>query len=158
MVKPSGNNFQDFCTLYGSVSISWTWAENALALSIGIIDQNVVQLRDNKELPVSTKRRLKYLRAALVDVIALKPVQQLGDALAHKFPLLAKRRNKLIHGSLWELPEGGFELVRLETVGRVLTRHSERLEKADLVLLNAEVSKLADEAGAFLLGVAAIYP
>lgn len=62
---PSGNEFQDFCTMLGVMTLTWAWAENALAIPIGIIAESVPCVRKDTEVPLSLKRKLRYLRAAL---------------------------------------------------------------------------------------------
>ncbi len=111
-MEPSGNELQDLCTMLGVMTLTWAWAENALATAIGIIDEFVPQVRKNTEIPVSMKRRLRYLRAAFFDIPALKPVKDQGSLLTDRFADLAVRRNDLIHGSTWQLEKGGFEFSR----------------------------------------------
>lgn len=156
--KPSGNALQNFCTMLGLMTLVWAWAENALALAIGIIDGAVTGgVRKNTEIPVSMKRRLRYLRAALIDIPALEPVKDQGRLLADRFADLAVRRNELVHGSTWQLEESGFESLRFAILGRKASAHQKRYEIADAIRLNIEITELADEACLFLLRVSEIF-
>jgi hypothetical protein len=143
--------------MLGLMTLVWAWAENALAIAIGIIDESVSGVRNNTELPVSMKRKLRYLRAALIDIPALEPVKRQGRLLADRFADLAVRRNELVHGSTWQLEKGGFDSLRFAIVGRQQSAHQKRYEIADAVFLNIEITKLANEACAFLLRVTAIF-
>jgi hypothetical protein len=109
MFKPAEADFQNLCTMLGLMTLTWAWAENALALSIGIIDGAVEGVRGHRDIPVSMTRRLKYLRASLTDVPELHSVKDMGRKLADDFSRLNVRRNELVHGSAWQLREGGFE-------------------------------------------------
>jgi len=144
--------------MLGLMTLTWAWAENALALAIGIIDGAAQQVRTNTEIPVSMKRRLRYLRASLIDIPALKPVKEQGSLLADRFAYLAVRRNEIVHGSTWQLEKSGFESLSFAIVSRKQSAQQKRFEIADAVLLNIEITKLADEATAFLLRVSEIFP
>ena len=157
MAEPSGDAFQDMCTMIGLMVISWAWSENALALAIGIIDETVEEMRGHKELPVSLKKRLDYLRTALKDVPALEPIKEEGTALIKLFVELKERRHELIHGSTWQLDQGGFE-AHLSTIkGRKHLIEQKRVEIGDVVLFNIEVDKLGEAALSFLTRIDAIY-
>jgi hypothetical protein len=47
-MEPSGNDFQDLCTVLGVMTLTWAWGENALANAIGIIDESMPQVRTQK--------------------------------------------------------------------------------------------------------------
>jgi len=85
MAKPSGDPFTDMCTMIGVMAITWAWAENWLALSIGIIDDVVPEVKGHAERPVSLKKRLSYMRVVLRDVPALEAVTEDGAALIKRF-------------------------------------------------------------------------
>lgn len=135
--------------MVGVMAITWAWAENWLALSIGVIDGATGSPAGHPEIPISLKKRLSYLRAALRDVPALEPVKQDGAALIKLFVELAPRRHELVHGVLWLMPEGGFESARLAIKGRQHTRHQKRVEIGDVVLFNREIERLAHTAAVF---------
>jgi hypothetical protein len=65
--------------MLGVMTLTWAWGENALANAIGIIDESMPQVRKNTEIPVSLKRKLRYLRAAILDIPALKPIKNQGS-------------------------------------------------------------------------------
>jgi hypothetical protein len=82
MFKPAENDFQNMCTMLRLMTLIWAWAENALAIAIGIIDEAVEEMRGQRDIPVSLKRRVKYLRTALADVPKLESLKQRGNQLA----------------------------------------------------------------------------
>jgi hypothetical protein len=39
MIRRSNNEFQDICTTFGLMTLTWAWAEKSLAMTIGSIPQ-----------------------------------------------------------------------------------------------------------------------
>lgn len=149
MAKPTGDPTADMFTMIGVMVVAWAWAENWLALSIGIIDDALPEIRGHPERPISLKRRLSHLRTALKDVPALEIVKQDGTALIELFVKLSPRRHELVHGSLWLMPHGGFESLHLSVKGREYASQQKRVEIRDVVLFNREVKDLTRQAAAF---------
>jgi hypothetical protein len=158
MFKPTENDLQNVCTMLGLMTLIWAWAENALAISIGIIDGAVKEMRGQRDIPISLKRRVKYLRTALADVPELESLKERGNQLANDFIRLSVLRNELVHGSTWQLEKGGFESLGFAIIGRQQTAKQKRFTIADAVSLNVEITKLANDATAFLLRVSEIFP
>jgi hypothetical protein len=156
--KPAEDDFQNMCTMLGLMTLTWAWAENALALSIGIIDRSIEGVRGHREIPVSMKRRLKYLRTSLADVAELHSVKDIGGKLVEDFSLLNVRRNELVHGSAWQFEKGRFQSLSFTIKVRDYSAKHKRVDIADMVRFNVEVTKLADDATAFLLQVSKIFP
>lgn len=149
MAKPTGDPFADMCTMIGVMMVTWAWAENWLALSIGIIDDAIPEVKGHPERPISLKKRLSYMRVVLREVPALEVVKDNGHALIKRFVELAPRRHQLVHGSLWLMPEGGFKSNRLIVKGREYTSDQKRVEIGDVVRFNQEVKDLAHAARDF---------
>ena len=157
MAKPSGDPFQDMCTMVGLMTITWTWAENALAIAIGTIDGKVPAMRGHSELPISLKNRLSYLRNALADVPALGPIKQDGTALVKLFIELKERRHKLVHDSTWQMPDGSFAAFHFIIKGRQHTGEHKPVEMAQVVIFNREIEGLNLAAHTFLQNVDRIF-
>lgn len=154
MIGRSGNEFQDTCTMLGLMTITWAWAENTLALTIGTIIENVGPIKGHPEAPLSLKRRVACFRAALRNVVALEPLQEQGRTMATRFIELGVRRNNLVHGAAWQLHEGGFQSVGLGVVQGEYTAREHRFNVEDTVILYTKIAKLQDDAAAFLLKIA----
>lgn len=155
--KPSGIPFQDLCTMVGLMTLTWAWAENSLAMTIGVINQHAGPIQGFPEPPLSLKRRLECLKIALRDIAILEPFQEEGRALAVRFKELGARRHKFVHGAAWELDQGGFQSVSIAVRAGQNTVEDHRFDQADTVRLNIEIAKLQDETAAFMLRVAAIF-
>lgn len=156
-IGPTGNEFQDLCTMVGLMTLSWAWAENALAMAIGIANKQAGPIKGHAVAPLSLTRRVDCLKIALRDIPALKPLQDEGRALAVRFIELAMRRNDLVHSAAWQHHEGGFESVGIAVERGDYAVKNHRFNQADAVRLNIEIAKLSDDASAFLLAVAAIW-
>jgi len=144
-MKPSGDPFQDMCTMLGLMTLVWAWAENTLALMIGVIIENAGPIKGYAEAPLSLKRRVACFRSALRDVSALKTLQQEGRTLANRFVQLSRRRNDFIHGAAWQLQERGFQSLRIAVIDGKYAAKDHRFDIGDAVGLNAEITKLQDE-------------
>jgi len=150
-VTPSGNHFQDFCTMLGLMTFTWAWAENTLAMIIGIIIEQTGPIPGHRVAPLSLKGRIACFRIALRDVAALKPLQQEGRVLAERFVKLGARRHEFIHGAAWELGKGSFQGISLGVTAGQYAVKDHRFDIGDAVVLNAEIAKLQDDAVAFML-------
>jgi hypothetical protein len=154
---PSGIPFQDLCTMVGLMTLTWAWAENSLALTIGIINKHAGPIQGFPEPPLSLKKRLECLRVALRDIEVLEPFKEDGRALAARFKELGARRHKFVHGAPWELDQGGFQSVSIAVRAGQNAVENHRFNQADAVRLNVEISKLQDDAAEFLLRVNALF-
>jgi hypothetical protein len=157
MAKPSGDDFQDFCTMLGMMTLTWAWIENALALSIGIIDESGLKPRPDRGLPISLSGKLKYLRAALGSVSPVKPLKDRGVALMDKLSTLANRRNAFVHASIGPIERGnGLESTLFPNDGSHPTRAP--VSMADAIALNIAIDDLVEETIWFLMEIATALP
>ncbi len=92
----TGNDFHDLCTAFGLMTLSWAWAENILASTIGVINRSAGPIKGFPEAPQSLKNKVSCLKIALRDLPALQFVQNDGRVLAERFIELSLRRNKLV--------------------------------------------------------------
>jgi hypothetical protein len=157
MAKPTGDPHSDMFTMIGVMIVTWAWAENWLALSIGIIDDAIPEVRGHPERPISLKKRMSYMRAVLRDIPALEVVKDDGHALIKRFMELSGRRHQFVHGSLWLMPEGGFKSDRLVIKGREYTREEKRVEIGEVVHFVREVKDLAHLARDFNMRLIEIF-
>lgn len=153
----SGNDFQDLCTAVGLMTLSWAWAENILALIIGVINKNAGPIKGHPEAPLSFKNRVSCLKTALRDIPSLQVIRHDGRILAERFIKLSLRRNKFVHGAAWQLHEGGFQSAGLAIHNGDYTIEDHRFNVSDAVSLESEIAKLSDDATAFLLRVCKIF-
>ena len=139
--------------MIGLMTLTWAWAENALALTIGIILENVGEIRGHKEAPLLLKGRISCLRNALKDIPALHGLHERGYAITVRFKQLAPRRNDLTHGAAWQLDQGGFQSMGFAvTAGQYAVKdHSFNVTDAGLLII--EIQSLADDASLFMLSV-----
>jgi hypothetical protein len=117
----SSNDFHDLCTAIGMMTLSWAWAENILAATIGVINRYAGPIKGFPEAPLSLKKKVACLKIALRDISALQCLSNDGRVLAELFKELSLRRNKFIHGACRKLlrkfrliPAGKF----IDVVGR----------------------------------------
>jgi hypothetical protein len=157
MKGPSGDKFQDLCTMFGLMTLTWAWAENILAITVGIINKASGPIKGYPEPPVSLKKRVAYFRVVLRDLDILKPLKEDGRALAMRFIELGARRNKLVHGAAWQIHEGEFQSFGIRVKGGDNVVEDHRFNHADAISLNIEIAELQDNAAAFLLKVAALF-
>jgi hypothetical protein len=66
----SGNDFHDLCTAFGLMTLSWAWAENILASTIGIINRSAGPIKGFPEAPQSLKNKVSCLKIALRPCVA----------------------------------------------------------------------------------------
>jgi hypothetical protein len=157
ITRPSGDPFQDMCTMIGLMTVVWAWAENALALTIGVITENAGPIKGHTEPPLSLSKRIECFKTALRDVVALKPLQQEGRALATRFTQLGRRRHDFIHGAAWQLQEGEFQSISFGVQAGQHSIKDHRFDISDAVSLNAEVTKLQDDIIAFMVKVLGVF-
>ena len=143
--------------MIGLITLSWAWAENVLAATIGLVERHAGPIKGHPEPPLSVKRRVSALRSALRDVPALHLLQEQGHALAVRFTELGRRRNDLVHSAAIQLHEGGVEFTRIAVRRGSYSIEDHRIDESDAVLLESEIAKLSDDATAFMLSVCAIF-
>ena len=143
--------------MVGLMTLNWAWAENALALAIGVIIEQTGPIKGHAEAPLSLSRRVACFKIALRDVVALKSLQQEGGALATRFVQLGRRRHDFIHGSAWQLREGAFQSVSLAVTAGQYTVKNHHFDIGDAVSLNAEITELVDGIASFLTRLVAIF-
>jgi hypothetical protein len=154
---PSGNQFQRLCTMLGLMTLTWAWAENALAMTIGVINKYAGPIKGYPEAPLSLKKRVSCFKVALRDIKALHPLQEEGRALAVRFIELSARRNDLVHGAAWQLKEGSFESIRVGVHAGDYMVKDHSFHISDAIILEAEISELSDAITALMLRVADIF-
>jgi hypothetical protein len=157
MTWQSGNEFQDLCTMFGLTTLTWAWAENVLAMTIGIINKYAGPIKGYPEPPLALKKRVSCLKIALRDITVLHPLQEDGRILAKRFKELSMRRNDLVHSAAWQHHEGGFEAIGLHIQRGDYMIKNHRFNVSDAISLNVEISKLSDDATAFMLRVCKIF-
>jgi len=143
--------------MVGLMVLTWAWAENSLAMTIGVINKNAGPIKGHPEAPLSLKKRVNCFRIALRDIPALKPLQEEGRALAVRFTELGARRNNFIHGAAWQLEQGGFQSMVFAVMGGKYIVKDHRFDEDDAFLFNVEITKLQAEIADFMLRVAAIF-
>lgn len=152
-MRPSGIPFQDMCTLLGLMTVTWAWVENSLAMTIGLIQENVGPIAGHPQSPVSLKKKLECLKVALRDIEALHPFQQEAAVLLKSLKELGARRNDLVHGAAWQDSEAVFQSVSFKVIGGKYTGRDHRFNIRDAYALNVEIGKLSDDMTAFMLKV-----
>lgn len=157
IVRPSGDPFQDMCTMVGLMTLTWAWAETSLAITIGVINEQAGPIKGHTEAPLSLSRRIDCFRAALRDIAVLKDLQQEGRALATRFAELGRRRHDFIHGAAWQLDGSKFEALSLAVKAGNYAIKNHCFDIGDAVGLNAEIAKLQDDTATFMLKVVAIF-
>ena len=159
MTKPSGDPFQDMCTMIGVMTISWAWCENGLAIAIAVIDANRLDgVSGRTSLPISLSKKLDYLKTALREIPALEGVEKDGTLLVQMFSDLKHRRHSIIHGSLWSGRAGSFENLNIKSKGRLVAPDQQPIDIADVIRLNIEIKRLSDVGMTFLRKINVIYP
>ena len=84
-MRSSGNDFQDLCIAFGLMTLSWAWAENILASTIGVINKNAGPFKSYPEAPlgfVPKGRAKRYIGASA----SPKRWPRLGGTLHRAFP------------------------------------------------------------------------
>jgi hypothetical protein len=153
-MRPSGVPFQDMCTLLGLMTVSWAWVENSLAMTIGLIQENIGSIKGHPQSPVSLKKKLDCLKVALRDMELLHPFQQEAAVLLKSLKELGARRNDLVHGAAWQQHEGGFQSVNFKVIGGKYAGRDHRFNIQDAYTLNVEIGALSDAMTVFMLKIA----
>jgi hypothetical protein len=143
--------------MVGLMTLTWAWAENTLAMMIGVINENAGPIQGYPEPPVSLRKRVACFKIALREIPALKFLEQDGRALAARFIALGVRRNEFVHGAAWQVQEGGFQSLGVRVIKGQNMLQDHRFDVADAVRLNAEIAKLQDDAAEILLRVAGLF-
>lgn len=143
--------------MVGLMTLTWAWAETSLAITIGVINEQAGPIKGHPEPPLSLSRRVACFKTALRDVVALKPLQQEGSALATRFVELGRRRHEFIHGAAWELEKGRFESVSVAVKAGQYAVSNQRFDISDAHGLNLQIANLQDAAATFMLKVVAIF-
>ncbi len=151
-----GNDFSDLCTAVGLMTLSWAWAENILALTIGVINKNAGPIKGHPEASQSLKKKVSCLKIALRDISALQVIRHDGRILTERFIKLSLRRNKFVHGAAWQIHEGSFQSSGLTVHRGDYAIQDHRFNVSDAVSLESEIAKLAEDATAFMTQVCRI--
>jgi hypothetical protein len=146
------------CTMIGVMAVQWAWAENALAIIIGCIEERCGQIPGYPNAPLNLDRRVECLKRAVRDIPRLKPFQEEGRLLAIRFKRLGKRRHDLIHGAAWQLSNGTFQSLAIKVKAGESSVHNHRFNQNDAILLNIEITKLTDDVMSFLVRIEAFLP
>jgi hypothetical protein len=139
--------------MVGLMTLTWAWAETALAATVGIINKYAGPIKGHPQAPVSLKRRVHCLRVALRDIPVLQIVQEDGRALAVRFVQLGKRRNDFVHGAASEHHEGGFQSIAFAVERGDYAVKNHRFDVEGAVRLNVEIAELSDDAAAFTIRI-----
>ena len=143
--------------MIGLTTLTWAWAENTLAMTIGVLNRYAGPIKGHPEPPLSLKKRLDCFKIALRDIEVLKPFQERGRALAVRFKELGSRRNDLIHGAMWELGDGRFQSMAIAVAAGQNTIKDHSFDQADAIRLAGEITKLQDDAAIFMFDVIALF-
>jgi hypothetical protein len=120
---------------------------------IGTVIEKCGPIRGHSVAPLNLKGRLSCLKNALADVPQLKGLRDRGGLLIVRFRELGIRRNDLVHGAAWHTGKDRFESLGFgEVAGKYVPKYKS-FDVADAVSLNVEITKLIDDATAFLLDV-----
>jgi hypothetical protein len=156
-MRSSGHDFLDLCTAIGMMTLSWAWAENILAATIGVINRYAGPIKGFPQAPLSLKKKVSCLKIALRDISALQGISNDGRVLAKRFKELSLRRNKFIHGAAWQLHKGEFQSVGFTVQRGDYAAQNHRFNVSDAIRLESEIAKLSDDATAFLFRVGKIF-
>jgi hypothetical protein len=156
-IRPSGNPFQDMCTLVGLMTLTWAWVENSLAITIGVINENVGLIKGHSQAPLSLSKRIDCFKTALCDIAALKSLQQEGGALAMRLTQLGRRRHNFIHGAAWQFDEGRFEAVSIAVKSGNYAVQNHRFDQSDALMLCNEIASLQDDMAVFMLKIVQVF-
>jgi hypothetical protein len=155
---PTGNEFEDLCSVVGLMTLTWAYAENGLAIMLHDIIANFGPVKGHSEPPLSLKRRIACFKTALRDVAAFQPLQQDGRALAMRFGELGRRRNEFVHAAAISVDEGGFQSLSVRPDGGNYAIENKRVEVGDAVLLQAEIAEFALSVTDFMARFSAALP
>jgi hypothetical protein len=140
--------------MVGLMTLTWAWAENCLAMTLGIINEHAGPIPGHPEAPLSLKRRIKCFRAALDGIPILHPLKDEGRILAERFVKIGPRRHDFVHGAAWQTHEGGFESVAIGVAAGKYSTKNHRFNVEDARLINVQIAELSDDITAFMLKVA----
>jgi len=139
--------------MVGLLTLTWAWAETSLAITIGVINEQAGPIKGHPEAPLSLSRRIACFKAALREIVQLKPLREEGNALATRFVELGRRRHDFIHGAAWQLEEGRFESVSVAVKAGRYTVTNQRFHIDDARDLNIHIGELPDDIAIFMLKV-----
>ena len=157
IVRPSGNPFQDICTMVGFITLTWAWIENSLAITIGVINEHAGPIKGHPVAPLSLSKRIACLKVALRDLAVLKPLQQEGLGLAARLTELGRRRHDFIRGAAWPLEKGRFQSVSLAVKAGNYAVENHSFDISVAHDLNIQIAKLQDDMVSFMLKVVGVF-
>ena len=143
--------------MVGMMTLTWAWAENCLAITVGVIAEHAGPIRGHREPPLSLSKRIDAFKTALRDVAALESLQAEGRTLATRFTQLGRRRHDFIHGAAWQLQEGKFGSVSIAVRAGTYAIKTHSFDMNDAVHLNAEITKLHDDIAVFMRKIVAVF-
>lgn len=149
--------FANVCSVIGTITITWGWADLLLSLAIGILFESLPAIKGHPDIPRSMDKRLHYLKCAL-KTDALAPLQQEGSLVAKEFARLKETRNEIIHRAAWKTGKGQFDSLRLDIKGRKQTAVYEGFDLNVATAFGMEVVGLVDISHAFLFKLVEIFP
>jgi hypothetical protein len=156
-IQSSGIPFQDICTLVGLMTLTWAWVENSLAITIGIVNENLGPIKGHSQPPLSLSKRIDCFKTALRDIASLKSLQQEGGALALRLTQLGRRRHDFIHGAAWQFEQGRFEAVSIAVKSGNYAVQNHRFDQSDALILCNEIASLQDDMAVFMLKVVGVF-
>lgn len=157
MSNSASDDFEDFCTILGLMTLTWAYIDNGLAIMLGTIIDNAGSIKGHTAVPLSFRPRVACFRNALRDAPALQSLQQDGRALAMRLTELGRRRNKFVHRSAIHHDEGGFEAIAVAVDGRNYTVENSRFEVRDAARLQGEIAELCGDVLDFMARVDAAF-
>lgn len=135
------------------MTLSWAWVEKTLAMTIAIITDKFGQINGHSEAPVSLKRKVKCLKAALKSISNLNPLQESGTILAQRLIKLGGRRNELVHGAMWKTYEGDIQTTGFKVIAGKYAVQERNIDINDAISIKGEICKLSNDMIAFMLEV-----
>jgi hypothetical protein len=98
MAEEESKDFQDLCACIGFVVVNWGLAEQSLDMIISVIYDQCGGSTITKDRPWSLKLKIKFLRQAFKQFVALQPYVEQGNEILDSLIALSQKRHNLVHG------------------------------------------------------------
>jgi len=140
----------------GHMVIMWALAEHALDQCIAVVFHACGGKHIDDRIPVSLKRKVKFLRRAFNQLPLLVPRREGALKLLARVTEIAPRRNELVHGALTNViaNDSKFRFAALDYTPHLHRVRAVELDLNNVPSLNHQVIELAADVAAFVRALA----
>ncbi len=149
LINPPDDLKQLYCAI-GRAIVAWSTLERILDMCVLIIHGSYgLTLPYIKEIPRSLTNKTDFIKKALKDSDALRPLSNDGIKLMNKINTLKNSRHNLSHGMLLNIYSTSFDIQKFNYKERTFNDMKITIKLNDLLQLGNKFLGLADELAQF---------